>query len=265
MYPFSSLATFRANAFTCPCGAHLATEVFAATHGDVYWTAQRLIGLFSLFGLGQVYLNTLEWEPWSLLEEGTFSDSQVSGLPAKRYRLDATDTPTLSRFFEVYVPVVSGFEHLGEGPPGRSLRVAFQKFKGAIQASCTTAQSLADAIASLEASLLLDREHGKMTKKLRQRTAALLSHFGFQDTDVNRCVQDAYEARSQHVHGGTVTVRQPELDALRWTTLDYARVVLLVLAQVGIPKSEMVQQLDEGTPSAVHAHLRNVEVCWKRY
>ncbi|HVU34668.1 MAG TPA: hypothetical protein VHE61_14635 [Opitutaceae bacterium] len=263
MYPISSMASFRAHAFTCPCGAYLETEVFAPTHMGVYWTAQRLIGLVSLFGLGLVFLNTFEWDPCSLLEEGTFSDSQLSALPAKRYRLNAADSPMLSRFFDLYAPVMAGFECLGGSPPGRTAHVAFQKFKGAIQASCTTAQSIADAIASLEASLLRSSEHSEMTKKLSHRTAMLLGQFGFVETEVIRQVRDAYKARSQHVHGGSVTVPSAELDALRWTTLDYARHVLLILAQIAITKDKVIRCLDDARGAQLNALLNRVEVCWK--
>lgn len=266
MYPVHSLATFRAHSFVCPCGAYLSTEVFAPTRAGPYWAAQRLVGLLSVFGLGEVYMNTSEWVPSSLLEDAIYSDLQLSGMPTKRYRLTAIDTPLLARLFELYLASFAEFERPGETSPGRAPQLAFTKYKRAIQVRCPPAQSIADAIASLEASLLEASERSSIGRKLRNRVSALLCHFGFVETEIRVRLVQAYTIRSEHVHGAGISTPPAELETLRWTTVNYARYVLLILAQLTIPKSEILRLLDctdRGTDRELGEHLNNVETCWK--
>jgi hypothetical protein len=270
LYPLAlGIMHFNATSFVCPSAAHLIGE-FVATEADIHWLIRRVVALLSLFGCGSVEINTYDLTPYSLQVEPSFSDTRKSAVPNKRYVLEAADAERLSQFVDVYLAPMKSVVRREKSPKGRHLQTAFAKYKNSIVDRLDPEETTAEAIAAFEALMLKGSEKTEIVDKLSQRVAILLRHFGNAPLEVRRHMKDAYNVRSEYVHGSTVTLPDNELRSLSWIIVDYARVATLVMLQLSadMKKDDILTLIDDSTIDdelrlQLQEHCSKLKRCWK--
>ena len=103
------------------------------------------------------------------------------------------------------------------------------------------------AITCLEALFLKGVERSELSHKLSLRVASLLRLLDFNPLEVQRYVQQAYEIRSTHIHGGQVEKdRMRNADSLCRKILEYARLSVVIFLQLKnkVEKDEFIGKLD---------------------
>jgi hypothetical protein len=129
------------------------------------------------------------------------------------------------------------------------LGIAFERYKEALLERTNVPSRIAWTIVCLEA-LYLNGEDGELKHRLCQRAAAFLGFSGFEKVplDAYKSLRDAYDIRSQYLHG-TIrnTKNKIDRDTLCIRLLDYARVSLIIFAQMdpgAKTKLEILTEID---------------------
>ena len=115
--------------------------------------------------------------------------------------------------------------------------IAIERYKDAFlkSGSAVTTGQISSAIMVLETLLLREGgEQAEFAHRLGQRTAALMSFFGFHPVSVFDDVKESYEIRSKYVHG-SMKLQATDEDVQRAKrALAYARNTLLLFLQCKI-------------------------------
>jgi len=170
---------------------------------------RREINALCLFRLGAVEVLRERWKSDSVFPYMGSSGEPFlhNRSPAFTYELAAHDAPSLAEFLRstaVKLPVKPLGHH--EDPRWIGLKNYFR----ALLTASDPEERLAQAVASLEASLLSDDVKEGVTFGLSLRTASLLWLAGLNPLEIFSQVRTAYGFRSKYSHGGSIKAKDLE-------------------------------------------------------
>lgn len=205
------------------------------------------VNVLRLYRLGSVQSVRYAVRPRSIIRfGGTIGAGSVGA--AYKYELGSSDAETLSKFLDRMRPLVPSEHEPGASTPSPVV-IGFRRYSEAVLARGDLQERITSGITCLEALFLKDKERADLSYRLSLRVAGLLRLVGFHGLTVKEHVHEAYDIRSQYIHGGTgdpATLRRA--DELCRHVLDYARVALVIFLQLAgsLDKNEIVSRLDGG-------------------
>jgi len=182
---------------------------------------EKLIISLRLYKIGSVNKLKTMWKPKSILDFGGTSWSNITQPIVYKYSLTYEDAQKLQSFIGKMKPLLSIVQ--GKIEATDYVSIALQRYNDSLFKSDAT-ERITYAIMGLEALFLKPQEREELLHKLSQRVSRCLSIFGHQSLEVYRVVRDAYNARSQFIHGALVEEEKRRdgiivSDGIVWTVL----------------------------------------------
>lgn len=180
-----------------------------------------------LYAVASVYTFEGTISPTSFFGERT--DFQEIGYRTHYgYEISSKSTKELENFYAFIVPNIN---QVMERKKHRFIDIALARYKEALAVIGLIANRITLSITSLEALMFKPSEREGLSRRLAQRLAILLGHFGYDPSWVYESTMRAYDVRSSYIHGGEVE-DDPDLERLCIDILEITRATIVVLLQI---------------------------------
>jgi hypothetical protein len=210
---------------------------------------ERLMHLLCLFGLGSVTHVGYTINGRTILRPtGIFQGSQQSGA-IYRFGLTKGDEELWGQFSKRVRP--SLFAASSASPSdfiAAHFAAPMHRYRDALLQPTIVESRITSAITCLESLFLKAKERSELSHRLGQRVAMLLRVAGFKPAQAYGRIHDAYEIRSDFIHGGmTDTTKAVEYAELCETIVEYARLSLLTFVELSpkVDKDTLIKILDQ--------------------
>ena len=214
---------------------------------EIWDEIEMILNCLRLFRLGSIFSIRWEMEPKSILRVGGKVTNWPISTSIYRYCINREDIPKLKDLIDK-VKILLPKKYLqGVLPRGDPALFSLQRYSAALLKQEGVESGITSAITCLEALYLKAEERMELSRRLSQRTSALLRLFDFKPLKVYSTVKRAYNIRSIFIHGSQIKpVEHESAVRLLERVLDYARVSVLVFLQVKgfIDKDELINQID---------------------
>ncbi|WP_440951492.1 hypothetical protein [Methanococcoides sp. FTZ1] len=192
---------------------------------------ESIVAALRLFKLGSVEIISTELNPNSIFSMPGGRSSTLRYIHARyKYGLSNEDVKPLNDFFIRIKPLIHSEITEKSLEESDYLSIAYDRYGDALLKSTVYENRIATAMMALEALYLKDTEKGELTERLSQRVAMALKPFGYEPLKVYNFVKQAYDVRSNYVHGSKV--KQQNIVELAETILDYCRLSIILFLQI---------------------------------
>lgn len=185
-----------------------------------------------LYKLGSIYPIQTTYVPQSFMKMGSRSIGNTSGYSTIfRYALAKKDEKELNDFIRKIKSLSKSDNLLEIVNESKPLGIALRFYDSCLLESKSTEHRIANSISCLEALYLSDPS-GELKRRLSQRVALIMKHFGFVPNKVFEDVKDAYDIRSKYVHGNSLNKKQIlKAFEIIENIVQYSRISFLVFLQ----------------------------------
>jgi len=191
---------------------------------------EKLIIALRLYKPGSIVERKTIWKPKSILQfEGTTWSPSTQPI-VYRYSLSSEDSSKLKTFLDKIKPLLPIAQ--GRIETIDHISISLQRYNDALFKSDPT-ERLAYAIMGLEALFLKSSEREELAHRLAQRVAKCLSLYGYRSLEVYRTIVQAYDIRSDFVHG-TLVSKEKSHDAgtLADNVIKYLQISILMFLEL---------------------------------
>jgi len=161
------------------------------------------------------------------------------------YSLDESDAEKLPQFVAKIKGKLPIKEKTGCLVTEIPLGIAILRYQDAILKPEATENKIAYAVMGLEALYLKVEEREELSRRLAQRVAKLLSFCGEKPIKVYNLVKEAYEIRSNFVHGSPLQNKKPqEVKKILDSIIEYLRKSIIIFIQLQEEKEKLLSLID---------------------
>lgn len=129
--------------------------------------------------------------------------------------------------------------------------IAFSRYVEALMKPNSLESRISDTMMGLESIYL--QENAELSYRLRLRIAKIMSYFGFDPHETTRILVDAYEIRSQYVHGGLLDFKRREKLEAKYGNADnilkilfnFLRISIVITIFMHVDKDEFIARIDK--------------------
>ncbi len=211
----------------------------------IYPDLERIIIALQLYKVGSVSKARIYWKPKSFLQSGGTSIPMRLWPTTYRYLLDVSDAEKLPQFVAKIKDKLPIEEKTGSLMTTNHLGIAISRYQDAILKPEATENKIAYAVMGLEALYLKVEEREELARRLAQRVAKLLSFCEEKPMKVYNLVKEAYEIRSNFVHGSPLQNKKPqEVKKILDSITEYLRKSIITFIQLQEEKEKLLSLID---------------------
>jgi len=211
----------------------------------IYPDLERIIIALQLYKVGSVSKTRIYWKPKSFLQSGGTTTPMHWWSTTYRYSLDESDAEKLPQFVVKIKDKLPIEEKTGRLVAEIPLGIAILRYQDAILKPEATENKIAYAVMGLEALYLKVEEREELARRLAQRVAKLLSFCEEKPMKVYNLVKEAYEIRSNFVHGSPLQNKKPqEVKKILDSITEYLRKSIITFIQLQEEKEKLLSLID---------------------
>lgn len=245
--PFKQVAPDIERRFSLGPDSVLDFSIRAAKSDEVSAFVHKYIGVLKLFDVGSINILSRQYNP----EAVTPAFSQPGDYPSAPFRgfnytISNDQVENLGEFTNQMLDHVS--DKIVSVNKDTPITIAFDRYSAALDEPSQPERQLTSAIMSLEALFLKENERGELSERLSRRTALLLSQFNRQPNEVGRKLREAYQIRSQYVHGSKLD-EDADISSLTESVMDYTRRSIVTFLQLNDEngKNKLLSKIDNSS------------------
>jgi len=213
-------------------------------HPAIYPDLERIIIALQLYKVGSVSKTRIYWKPKSFLQFGGTSTPMRWWSTTYRYSLDVSDAEKLPQFVAKIKDKLPIEEKTGNLMATNHLGIAILRYQDAILKPEATENKIAYAVMGLEALYLKAKEE-ELSHRLAQRVAKLLSFREEKPIKIYNLVKEAYDIRSNFVHGSPLQNKKPqEVKKILDSIIEYLRKSIITFIQLQEEKEKLLSLVD---------------------
>lgn len=210
----------------------------------VYPDLEKLILILQLYKVGSVNKIQVKWDPKSILHSGAISYTHDIRTITYKYPLSENDAKPISKFIERISPLLPTDEH-GRALSSNPIGIAILRYQDSLLKPEAIENKIAYSIMGLETLYLKAAEREELSHRLAQRVAKVLGFFNETPIKTYKIIKEAYEVRSNFVHGSPQVGEPSKMKEVLDKTIDYLRRSILVFLQIGKKKDDFITLIDK--------------------
>ena len=210
------------------------------------------IGILRLFRVGAVQYLQYTMDTSSIVKPvlGTLTSGTLPG--PDKYLITKDDIRPLKKYWTKMAVVklpASIYTTIQKEPD--ELSIAYDRYSDSLEGGIME-KRVSNAVMGLEALYLQGGEQQEMSYRLRMRVGKLLSLVGYNPSEIQERMKDAYEVRSKYVHGGLLKSKGSrklegkygDINEFTKTIINYLRASIVALLNRP-SKNTIIRRLDE--------------------
>jgi len=211
----------------------------------LYPELEKVLSTLQLYKIGAVNKIRIEWKPKSILQISGVSSPTHAWATAYKYPLTTRDVNLLPKFIETIKHLLPTDDKTGAPLPSNPVGIAILRYQDSLFKPEGTENKIAYSVMGLEALYLKAKEREELSHRLAQRIAKILEFFNEPPIKTYNIVKEAYEIRSNFVHGSPLQTEEPQkTKEILDKVIELLRKSILVFLQIGKEKEDFLSLID---------------------